>query len=265
MDVVGLRCGLLFAVVLSACSANGPPYRDAPPGAPSKIDGNYQFSPALAFFQGARFGEIAFRQTRADQPETLFFLRVLGRDDENVIRLRQYEGRAVSVDGHIELRSERCYLFGKRAFDDRLTPLERWDCEHLLFPYAGPVEASGRIVLRPIDAERGDGSAWFQATELLALPQSSRGAAHFAGQIVARKEQESLPEDADVVVWGFEGAERLRNGNVLDAEDSAGRPAGRLRVIARVSDFVLCRWIERGAEAAVAFTVKSQIGGAGLF
>ncbi|MBX7058598.1 MAG: hypothetical protein K1X75_11080 [Leptospirales bacterium] len=259
---------LLATISHFACSAGGPPFRSAPAGAPAGLQGSYAFHPALPFFKSDQRGEVYFRSAHSRQPKTLFFLRVFGRDDEDVIRVRQYEGSAIEVEGRLELRSERCYLFGKRNLDDRLTALERWDCDHLIFAFARQANQVGGALLQPLTVERSEFSNWFQMQPLFPLPLSNSGAspAHFAAQVIAIREEQSLPENADVVVWGMYATELTRNGNVLEAEDGEGRPAGRLRIVARVSDFLFCKWLERGpGRPAVAYTLKSQVGGVQLF
>ncbi len=195
-------------------------------------------------------------------------MRILGRQPDGSLRLRQYEGEVHRLGARAELRSKRCYVFGKDQFEDRLTPLERWDCEHLYFVYESPSAFARRDTLAPIATERTIYADWFAPAPLEPLPTVGEFAdrPHFAGQIAPLRPQESPGENADAVVWGYDAARRLRNGNILEALDEHGAVVGRLRVVARPGDFILCKWIEGDREAGViAYTRRSQISADGLF
>lgn len=302
--------GLLASFASIGClSAEGPPFPDAPQGELAPHPGPYRFDAAREFFDAGQLGEVYLEQTRGREPETLFTLRIYGRERPvrnsgevanparaGDIRVRQYEGRAAFLPERrrLELRSERCYLFGKAAWTDRLAPLQRWDCDHLVFAFTSANDFAARGKLAPVAGERTQHTDWFAPTTLHPLPSASSQAPHFAGQIyegplrmqtdaralrapggwsrVPTPEEEALPGGADAVVLGYGGARRLRDGNVLDALAADGRPAGRLEVIERPGDFILCRWISRVPEAEfarlerplVAFTQRSQIPTGGL-
>jgi hypothetical protein len=267
---------LTWTLSVVACSASGPPFRDAPTGELSPIEsGYYRFDPAPQFFDDPLLGEVYFSRTRSrENPQSLFHMRMLGRDRKNAIRVRQYEGEVWRFGGRIELRARRCYLFGKREWDDKLTPLSRWECDHLIFTYESPSEFTRPDVLRPIaDSPRGEFTEWFQATPLHPMP-SPAGAESlsdrrifFAGQIFPLPAGELLPAEAQVVVWGYQGGRLLRDGQTLTVQDAQGQVQGRLKVVSRPGDFLLCQWLSKERPTSgVAFTRESLLNqGGGLF
>ncbi|MCB1325096.1 MAG: hypothetical protein KDK35_07720 [Leptospiraceae bacterium] len=240
-------------LALFACSANGPPFRDAPPGSPAALDGHYRFSPDLRFYRGLQLGEAYFESGRN---ETHFTLRFLGFPTAGGIRVRRYEGTAVEIDGRIELRSERCYLLGKRTWTDRLRPLERWDCPHIFLTLRR--EADG--ALHRMSAAYDTRSEWLGNISLVPIPAS--GPANFAGQVILASDAfrypgpppeyatgeddpattETLLEQMELIVWGAEGGRLLRRDQILQVESDRGTPVGQIRVLARPGDFILCVW-----------------------
>lgn len=307
----------LLALALVSCSVSGPPFRDAPPGTaplPAVLAdvGYYRFTPTVEFFTGgAQLGEVFFRKTRRQAREDrndpsgesayarsrvgagpgddgLFYMRVLGRDDKGAIRVRQYEGAAVRQGPRIELRAERCYLFGKRHWDDRLTPLKRWDCDHLVFVFESASDFARVDRLHPLpDHPRARFAEWFGATSLIPMPNdltvnanialdgaNESNPAVFAGQIFPLPANEKLPEAADTIVWGYGAGRTLRDGQLLDVESRRADGTlvrGRVRVIARPGDFLLCKWPDQNAReilaaGGVAFTRNALLNrGGGLF
>ncbi len=251
-----------------ACAAGGPPFRDAPAGEALPQSLVYRFKPTLPFYGPGQLGEVVFENTNQRTPRTLFYLRILGRQTDGSLRLRQYEGEVHRSGARAELRSKRCYVFGKNQFEDRLVPLERWDCEHLHFVYESPSAFARRDVLVPINTERTVYADWFAPAPLEPLVVAGEYAdqPYFAGQLAPLRPRETPGENADAVVWGYEAARKLRNGNILEVAREDGRVVGRLRVISRPGDFILCKWIEgdRGA-GVIAFTQRSQIPAGGLF
>ena len=291
---------ILAALFLGvACSAGGPPY---PAAAADKeaaqksltaaesegrelsiIEGYYRFAPAVSLFGDPQLGEVFLRRTRGRIVKWIFYMRILGRDSEGSIRIRQYEGDAVlTASNQVELRSERCYLFGKKNWDDRLAPIQRWTCDHLYFLYESDSNFARREMLRPVNGPRQDGVEWFQATPLEPLPLNSAGNSedgpHFAGQIfpLTAEESASLPDNADIVVWGYNAGRLLRNGQVLRVQvrprhygtnisvqdssrnQSAVLDGGELRIVSRPGDFILCRWLRR---PPAGFAGTGQTGG----
>ncbi|MCR9144737.1 MAG: hypothetical protein NXI24_21035 [bacterium] len=302
---------LAIAVMAGACSVSGPPFRDAPTGEtalPAILEqGYYRFQPAISFFDGPQVGEVYFSSTRSrENSRGLFHLRILGRDLKGAVRVRQYEGETHRFGERIELRAQRCYLFGKREWDDRLAPLKRWECDHLVFTFSSASNFERVGVLHPVpDHERGEFSDWFRSEKLSPMPDralESGGQAgakpkqapiFFAGQIFPIAPGEILPDDATVVVWGYRAGRVLRDGQILqvrgtrrsqqsDSANAAPRRArsynqeftGRLKIISRPGDFLLCKWMPgsgdgqalTGDAMGVAYTRDSLLNqGGGLF
>ncbi|MEQ9367182.1 MAG: hypothetical protein RIF32_23315 [Leptospirales bacterium] len=307
---------IVFSSVAAAgaCSVSGPPFRAAPVGEralPSILEkGYYRFTPTVSFFDGPQLGEVYFSRTRSpENSRGLFHMRILGRDLKGAIRVRQYEGETHRFGERIELRAQRCYLFGKRDWDDRLTPLSRWECDHLVFAFSSASSFERVDTLHPVpDYERDEFSDWFQARKLSPMPGSAdefttpvRTAQNqkpifFAGQIFPTPPGETLPDDATVVVWGFNAGRVLRDGQILQVRgtrraplnqnDSASPAAisarpydqsftGRLKIISRPGDFLLCQWLPAPGESGrklngdamgIAYTRDSLLNqGGGLF
>ncbi len=295
-----------MSLLVAGCSVSGPPFRDAPAGTaplPAVLAdvGYYRFTPTVEFFTGgAQLGEVFFRRAQRQarsageesertrvgagpEDDGLFYLRVLGRDDKGAIRVRQYEGAAVRQGPRIELRAERCYLFGKRLWDDRLTPLKRWDCDHLVFVFESASDFARADRLHPLlDQPRSRFAEWFGATPLIPMPgdliadanveSADISAAVFAGQIFPLPAGEELPEAADAIVWGYGAGQTLRDGQLLDVESRRADGTlvrGRVRVVARPGDFLLCKRLggdDALATGGVAYTRNSLLNrGGGLF
>ncbi|MCB1319555.1 MAG: hypothetical protein KDK34_04860, partial [Leptospiraceae bacterium] len=165
---------LLVSSGLVTCEASGPPYRHDSPGTAAPIVGAYRFQPPLQFYARNQRGAVYFEPGRGREPRTYFYLRMLGMDNQGALRVRQYEGLAqITAQGQrLELRSERCYIFGKRLWIDRMSPLARWDCSHLVFDYEWPPAPDGS--LRPIfpsgphELQRD----WFSPVALVPMPVS---------------------------------------------------------------------------------------------
>lgn len=287
-----LSGSVLIPVVLS-CSVSGPPFRTAPDGEqvlPVTLEsGYYRFVPKVSFFDGPQLGEVYFSQSKSrEKSKGLFYLRILGRDRKGAIRVRQYEGHVARFGNQIELRSQRCYLFGKREWDDRMTPLKRWECDHLVFVFESATDFTRVETLEPVpDHPRHEFSEWFEANPLQPMPapiqtadatdrarkQKSRPI-YFAGQIFPVPAGEILPDSATVVVWGFNAGRVLRDGQTLevhstpDSAEPGNAFIGKLKIISRPGDFLLCSWVSppSGGTTGIAFTRESLLNqGGGLF
>ena len=285
-SALGLLAALTLAGGAWACSVSGPPSRDAPKSTEAfPIEsGYYRFAPGVQFSDGPQLGEVYFSRTKSrENPRGLFLMRVLGRDRKGAIRVRQYEGEALRFGSRAELRAERCYLFGKREWDDRMSPLKRWECDHLVFVFESPSDFTRIETLQPVlDHPRTEYSDWFAASPLVPMPGNETGApgrsVFFAGQIFPTEAGEILPDDATVVVWGYDAGRLLRDGQVLEVyghQNNTGESGaadanpiiGKLKIISRPGDFLLCRWTSpQTLRTGVAFTRESlQNSGGVLF
>ena len=248
MSIVS-RLTPIFLLFLTACSAAGPPYPDAPEG--EKLEesiGPYWFSPTIGFFRHAQRGEVIFEDSR--QGHARFRLRWIGLSGAGEIRMRSYRGTAHALADRIELRAKRCYIYGRTQWAAEWKPLERWDCDHLFFQFEPGIQ--GRLtMLSPGRSERTEHSQFLQTFDLSPLPS--------ANTFVQRKQEKSIPfagqimtaiNDDSVIVWGHKASKYLREHFHLTALTKTGEPAGSLLVESRMGDLILARWLERGPEEA---------------
>lgn len=251
--------GLLF---LSGCSVQGPPFPPAPAGAPGPSAGRFRFTPPVRPFPRAFLGQVEIERLQ-DSSATEFTMTMVGRLQNGSYRVRRYEGRAILTGkGGMELRAIRCYNLGKKEIEDKLVPLERWDCDHLIFAFRSDPSGSGSWLYDSTENSRTRATKWIGPFDLVPLvPASWREKAVFAGQVM-----ETLP-GGEIVVWGPGGASILRDGQrlqVADARGDAGEAKGSLRVISRPGDFIITR-MESGEpplpESAVFATEYGKKGG----
>lgn len=242
--------GLVCFFPLFSCRANGPVFPGMEKGSPVLEAGSFRFSPALFFYNG-QTGEIAFEE---HGEEKLFRMAVAGRNARDSIRMRVYEGRAAGRSGGIELRSERCYIFGKREWTDRLIPLERWDCDHLVFFLKG--NGPDRYVSEASD--RTSYSEWYGAFESTRLPFPGFTGVAWSGQIMEKL------SDGRSGIWGVGAQDRLRSGMRLRALDEEGKACGDLIADEIVGDFVTAKGVTLCEKPSTAFTMEKK-SGQGLF
>ena len=242
-----------------SCSAKGPVFPNAPALKPLNLEGPYRFSLTSQFYYKNLVNEVFFEKSRSRAPKTHFVIRTLGKNLNGSIRQRSYEGLAYRLEAKtMELRTERCYLHGKQDWEDRITPLERWDCDHLFFVYQSPSDFRKREVLKPLKTERTKYSDWFSPTELIPMPAvktSPQRPVFFAGQIITLDES---PKSKLVIVWGHAGGRLLRKGQILTAQNEKGQNIGKLKVLSRPGDFIVCRWLgPHRPQAKIAYALKA--------
>ncbi len=251
---------LQFFFLLCACKAGGPPLAGIPAGdrVPDSIaNTRYALSLEPTFYRLSQKAELVFERSESGPPgpnhrsETYFELRIVGQNPIASIRVRSYEGRAYAIENGVELRSERCYEKGKKEWEDRLTPIEGWDCEHLWFHLVSLDPSSGILTSAPSDRTRY--SDWMG--KITAVPLAN---ATFAGQILT-----TLPDNR-VVIFGKNGGRIMRDGQIMEAREidlmPFGHPAradqksGSLRVISRPGDFIIAQWEGTPGKANAAFS-----------
>ncbi len=233
------------------CSAKGPPFADQSGGQALNLEGRYRFTPNLRFFSRHQRGELVLEKGRGKKKKSYFFLRIFGLNREGALRLRSYEGLAYRNGQRAELRAKRCYLYGKRDWEARLVPLERWDCEHLFFVYYSASDFTKREILLPQEAAESRYSDWFRAAPLIPMPAGFpklKQKIFFAGQIIEPQER-AQPNLA--VVWGYKAGRLLRKGQILKAQNEEGRQVGKLKVLSRPGDFIICRWLTGSSQQAI--------------
>ncbi len=247
---------------MTACTAKGPSFPNAPPAEPPPLAGHYRFALSRDFYYKNLLGELYLERARSRKAKLRFYMRSLGQNHQDAIRVHSYEGLAYNLGkGIMELRSERCYLFGKRDWEGRMSPLARWDCDHLFFAFHSPSQFRRREILKPMRTERTKYSDWSNPTDLVPLPLGSKSLskqAYFAGQIIHLDES---PKSGLVLVWGNSGGSLLRDGQILQAQNEQAKSVGKLRVLSRPGDFIVCRWIGKAqSQATVAYTYESFFG-----
>ncbi len=226
-------CLALVAAALT-CSAKGPPV--PPPAAgdlrPFGLEGVFFFRPGIQLYARYLRGEVVLEKKFQDPNEGYFKMRTVGLTRLGAIRMRSYEGRAfMRADGALELYGKNCFEFGKRTWEDRLTPLRSWTCDHLVFQY-DTTELPARGILRAIRSGRTASSEFLGRADLVALPFGVRPS--FSGQVLG------LTETGQTVVWGYEGGKKTRDGTALRLLDGFGHQIGQLRVKSRPGDFLIC-------------------------
>ncbi len=222
--------------------------------------GSYSFTPPLPIIRGIPHGEVIFEPDIDPLKPTHFRMRVFGRNKNNDIRVRSYEGIAVRIAGDLELRCQRCYIFGKRDWEDRMVPIERWECAHLYFYFGRVDDGNGTLLWTSTQHERSRYADWYGQIVLHPLPDNPLlEEIAFAGQIVG------VLNDGRVIIWGYKADKRLRNGQILRAVDKDGRRVGSLVVDSRPGDFVLAKWEGPPAPQALAAWSSDRVRGIGAF
>ncbi len=255
-----IHCLLFISVCfILNCSAKGPPFPNIPDTQAMPLEGRYRFSLKSHFFWKNLRGEIYLEKGNSKIEKTYFTMRTLGQNKKGAIRMHSYEGRAYQLKtGNLELRAERCYRFGKQDWEDRLVLLLGWDCDHLFFTYKSPSNFQKWDVLKPLHTERTKYSDWFPITPPRPIPLgviSTKRKTFFAGQIISLDE---TPKTKILIVWGTLGARLLRDGQVLTAQDDSGKTVGKMKVLSRPGDFIICRWIGSiPAKATIAYVNKA--------
>jgi len=247
---------------LCECGVSGPPFNGLPPGervSPDILNRRYSLQIPLDFYRTAQKAELTF-ENAAKGDRTFFYLRTAGINPIESIRVRSYEGLAYQMGDALELRAERCYIHGKKDWEDRLVPLEGWDCEHMIFQLTPRTRCTSDI-FETAHSQRTVYTEWFGDFAALAMPAST-----FAGQILTRLDNDR------VVLCGRDGGRILRDGQILEAYKSAkdGRgvdqPAGRLRVVSRPGDFIIAKWEEKSPVVAyIALTRAPKPGRGSIF
>ena len=148
------------------------------------------------------------------QKHILKFLSV-GQNKNGAIRQNTYEGLAYLLDKEtLELRSERCYKHGKKYWEDRLEPLERWDCDHLFFTFKSRTNFTKREVLERFKSTRTLSSDWLKLKSLIPMPLplnkgSIKKPVYFSGQLLPLDDNKD--EEPLAIVWGYRAANLLRD------------------------------------------------------
>ena len=141
--------------------------------------------------------------------------------------MRRYTGRAHKIKGVLDLRAEKCFLYGKKDPEGRLAPLEAWDCDHLIFAFR---EENG--LLKGIRTDYTEYSDWMHPFDLLPLPAGMV----FGARILSVTNQE-------ILAYGMFASKRLNENHIL-----SGGKNKQCKVIKRYDDFILCKNLQSGNE-----------------
>ena len=201
-------------------SPSGPPFPDLPAGADIFSDGRYFFTPPVAFYRKVQLGEILFKKMNKS-PHSRFYMSIAGKDLGGNFRLRSYEGTSHRTGNTLEMRVEKCYVFGKKSIDERLSPMERWDCDHLIFSF----EIEGAI-LKWASSPRTKFSDWTGPFN----PTREPGGALFSAQIL-----EILP-DGSVIAFGKDASRHLNPNHTM----SLFPGVLTFHTVKRYGDFIIC-------------------------
>lgn len=191
--------------------------------------------------------ELILTRRSSLHPLARFEMRVLGRNAEGALRLKTWSGTVNRAGDVLNLHGDHCRVFGKRGVTDRLVPMERWDCDHLILRFQ--LEGSTLHRLHD-DARHTRRSEWFwlEKISLLTLDPG-------AGKATGPKGRQATPSHVwagqrmnapagsshaeDVFYFGYEADRHLRPGDALLLLNDSLQPVGHARVKTVVGDFVL--------------------------
>ncbi|MDH5655501.1 MAG: hypothetical protein OEZ34_06305, partial [Spirochaetia bacterium] len=226
---------ILSTVFFQNCSQSkkksppaGPPFPDLPAGTETLKEGRYIFKPRVVFYRRAQAGEMYVKES-SSRPHSRFYLNIAGIDRGGNFRLRTYTGRVHKTENKIDFRSEECFLFGKKNIEERLAPMESWDCDHLIFAFE---QKEGH--LKGIRTESTKHSNWAGHFELKAIPQQKL----YAAQILDQN------SDGSFIAYGMYAPKKLNPGHIMNTED--GR--FRVKVLKRYGDFIICKPENKNAD-----------------
>jgi hypothetical protein len=270
---------LVFSVL--ACSVPGPvlkPEADSPSTIPGLKTGviTYSFQTGNGGYRDLRLGELVLMRKSSLRDRVSFSLRIVARNRAGSLRLKQYEGFVTRKDDILRLYSERCRIYGKKDFIDRMVPLEGWTCDHLMFqlrilPDGGlekiqdnaretrdsdwlylrrftPLASHPAVAGRPVWAgQRLAAPDVFRGDLPVEAPQAKYGDETYPGGI--------LTSDDGAVYFGYDAGRHLRPGDTITlfGED---RSTTQARVLHVIDDFVLVQ--NAAKKAPVAGTMKTR-------
>ncbi len=233
--ILAVLPGVFYLVSAMACQASGPPFETPDPAnlPAAEIEGRYYFNPPRDIYEDPIAGELYVQKARSGK--YYFSLRIAGKTTWNQIRIRSYEGVVVkSSENKPLLRSLKCYLFGKKEWDGKLKPLERWDCEHLAFQLEKLPRNRGYRILSDAWSENGD---MLVETDLMrTIKQGASPLSHFSGTLLFEQSDGSK----SYIIWGT-GADRFfKKGKVVKTKNMDGNPGPTLTMLEGLDDFILC-------------------------
>lgn len=270
---------LLFAFALAACSVPGPvlkPEAESPfllPGVGTGVGiSTFSFQAGNGGWRDLRLGELVLMRKSPLRHRATFSLRIVARNRAGSLRLKQYEGIVRRTGDVLRLYTERCRIYGKKDFIDRMVPLDGWTCDHLLFQLR--ISADGTLEKIP-ETDRTEDPDWLYLHRFkpLASHPVVTGKPVWAGQRLtapgdlpvktpqAKYGDETHPGGVltsgdGAVYFGYDAGRHLRPGDTITlfAEDRSTQQA---RVLHVVDDFVLVQ--NAAKEAPVAGTMTTRV------
>ena len=255
--------GLIF-LSQEFCIAKGPVYKNLPVSIAFPVEGRFRFKLRKGAYFKNLAGEVIFEKNTASSPKKTYFkITTVGLNLGGAIREHVYEGLAyLTEDNIVELRSDRCYLFGKKDWEDRMVPLERWDCDHIFLTFKSDTNFTKREKLERVITNRTKKTEWMKIKSLTPMPLplnkiTLKNQIYFAGQVLPI----SIEEDDLAIVWGENAGRLLRDGQLLNVQDEVGLDVGKLKVLSRPGDFAICKWVSKIPKEkaiSVAFAIKAN-------
>lgn len=267
----------MFALV--ACSVPGPvlkPEAESPFLLPDVGAGvgisTYSFQAGNGGWRDLRLGELVLMRKSPLRHRVTFSLRIVARNRVGSLRLKQYEGIVTRTGDVLRLYTERCRIYGKRDFIDRMVPLDGWTCDHLLFQLR--ISADGTLEKIPEVTAETEDSDWLYLHRFspLASHPGITGKPVWAGQRLvapgdlpveapqAKYGDETHPggvltSDDGAVYFGYDAGRHLRPGDTITlfADDQSTAQA---RVLHVVDDFVLVQNAAKKAPVAGTMTTR---------
>lgn len=274
---------LLWSFALVACSVPGPvlkPEAESPfilPGVGAGVGiSTFSFQAGNGGWRDLRLGELVLMRKSPLRHRVTFSLRIVARNRVGSLRLKQYEGIVRRTGDVLRLYTERCRIYGKKDFIDRMVPLDGWTCDHLLFQLR--ISADGTLEKIPEVTAETEDSDWLylhRFTPLASHPVVA-GKLVWAGQRLAAPDvapgdlpvetpqakygDETHPggvltSDDGAVYFGYDAGRHLRPGDTITlfADD---RSTTQARVLHVVDDFVLVQNAAKKAPVAGTMTTR---------
>lgn len=241
-----------FFLAVADCRAPGPTIQRAPdapfdlPGVGTTTGASvWRFVPAHTDWRGDSVAELVLARRSSLRAVARFEMRLLGRNASGALRLKTWQGTVSRSGDVLDLHADRCHVFGKRNATDRLVPLERWDCDHLVLQF----RVEGSRLQRVHDSSgRTRRTEWLRLESLDLMTRSAVGNGVMPvpgpgalSPVWAGQRLKGAPDNGETVYFGHEAERHVRAGDALLLLDPDLQPVGRAKVTAIVGDFVIVR------------------------
>lgn len=266
------RCFLVALLFAGAtCRAPGPTVERLPeapfdlPGVGTTTGASvWRFVPAHTDWKGDSVAELVLARRSSLRAVARFEMRLLGRNAGGALRLKTWQGTVSRSGDVLDLHADRCHVFGKRKATDRLVPLERWDCDHLVLQFH--IEGA-RLQRVHADSDRTKRTEWLrlESVDLMTRFAAGNGKAPTRGAkalspVWVGQRLQGEADKGETVYFGHEAERHVRAGDALLLLDPHLQPAGRAKVTAVVGDFVIARDATNAAPLAGALVSHRPAG-----